>query len=366
MDALNPATSGMHPWLASSYSFENGGAELAITVKPNVKFSDGSTMTANDVANTFALLKAFPDADYSGVPTQSAAPSVSGQVVTLTFASPQYTNLWAILGSTYITQASAFPIGTDPSKGPVANPVGTGPFMLDSFSTQAVKFKPNPHYWGGTPPELEVVVPNESTNNAATEALDSGTLDWAGNEIPSVVANYIDLNPNTNHVWYASGNTVTLNFNLGAGNGGATGIGDVAVRQAVSLGIDRTVLSSIGESGYEAAATSAGGLEPGQQKAYPNSTYANDLPVELRQRPRPAFPAGPVRPSRASSKATATPHRRTGARRPRPTATAPSWPTAGTRAAPSSSSRSGTPKPSPTTGRTRARSRASSRLRAWP
>jgi peptide/nickel transport system substrate-binding protein len=280
MDALNPATSGMHTWLASSYSFENGGAELAITVKSNVKFSDGSTMTANDVANTFALLKAFPDADYSGVPTQSAAPSVSGQVVTLTFASPQYTNLWAILGSTYITQASAFPIGTDPSKAPVANPVGTGPFMLDSFSTQAVKFKPNPHYWGGTPPESEVVVPNESTNNAATEALDSNTLDWAGNEIPSVVANYIDLNPNTNHVWYASGNTVTLNFNLGAGNGGATGIGDVAVRQAVSLGIDRTVLSSIGESGYEAAATSAGGLEPGQQKAYPNSTYANDLPVD--------------------------------------------------------------------------------------
>jgi peptide/nickel transport system substrate-binding protein len=285
MDALNPATSGMHPWMASSYQFENGGAELAITVKSNVKFSDGTTMTANDVANTFALLKAFPDADYSGVPTQSAAPSVSGQVVTLTFASPQYTNLWAILGSTYITQASAFPIGTDPSKAPVANPVGTGPFMLDSFSTQAVKFKPNPHYFGGTPPESEIVVPNESTNNAATEALDSNTLDWAGNEIPSVVANYIDLNPNTNHVWYASGNTVTLDFNLGTGNGGATGIGDVAVRQAVSLGIDRTVLSSIGESGYEAAATSAGGLNPAQLKAYPNATYTNDLPVDAAATP---------------------------------------------------------------------------------
>jgi peptide/nickel transport system substrate-binding protein len=152
--------------------------------------------------------------------------------------------------------------------------------MLDSFSTQAVKFKPNPYYWGGKPPESEVVVPNESNNNAATEALDSNTLDWAGNEIPSVVANYIDLNPNTNHVWYASGNTVTLDFNLAPGNGGATGIGDAAVRQAVSLGIDRTVLSSIGESGYEAAATSAGGLNPAQQAAYPSSTYANDLPVD--------------------------------------------------------------------------------------
>ena len=291
IDALNPAPSGMHPWMATGYSFGTGGTTLNITVRSGVKFSDGSTMTATDVANTFAIMKAFPAADYSGVPAQSVAPTVSGNTVTLSFATPQYTNLWSILGSTYITQASAFPVGTDPSKETVANPVGTGPFMLDSFSTQAVKFKPNPHFFGGTPPESEIVVPNEATNNAATEALDNGTLDWAGNEIPSVVANYIDLNPNTNHVWYASGNTVTLDFNLAANNGGATGIGDQAVRQALSLGIDRGVLSSIGESGYEAAATSAGGLNPAQQAAYPSSTYANDLPADSAATPSSA-PAG--------------------------------------------------------------------------
>ncbi|MGA9113508.1 MAG: ABC transporter substrate-binding protein [Candidatus Dormiibacterota bacterium] len=280
MDALNPTPSGMHPWMATAYSFGTGGTTLNITVRSGVKFSDGTTMTANDVANTFAVIKAFPAADYSGVPAQSAAPTVSGSKVTLTFATPQYTNLWSILGSTFITQASAFPATTDPSKETIATPVGTGPFMLDSFSTQAVKFKPNPYFFEGKPPESEIVVPNEATNNAATEALDNGTLDWAGNDIPSVVANYIDLNPNTNHVWFASGNTVTLDFNLASGNGGATGIDDQAVRQAVSLGIDRGVLSSIGESGYEAAATSAGGLLPTQQTAYPDSTYANDLPAD--------------------------------------------------------------------------------------
>lgn len=280
IDALNPAPSGMHPWMATGYSFGTGGTTLNITVRTGVKFSDGSTMTPADVANTFAVIMNFPAADYSGVPAQSAAPSVSGNTVTLTFKTPQYTNLWSILGSTFITQASAFPATTDPSKETVANPVGTGPFELDSFSTQAVKFKPNPHFFGGTPPESEIVVPNEATNNAATEALDNGTLDWAGNEIPSVVANYIDLNPNTNHVWYASGNTVTLDFNLAAGNGGATGIGDQAVRQAVSLGIDRGVLSSIGESGYEAAATSAGGLNPAQQAAYTSSGSGLALPAD--------------------------------------------------------------------------------------
>jgi peptide/nickel transport system substrate-binding protein len=277
MDALDPSQN--HPWLATGYQFEDGGLELAITVKSGIKFDDGSTMTANDVANTFALLQTFPDADYSGVPTQSAAPSVAGQVVTLTFATPQYTNLWTILGSTYITQASAFPIGTDPSKGTVANPVGTGPFMLDSFSTSVVKFTPNPYYWGGTPSEPEIDVANASSNTQALSMLDSGQLDWAGNDLPNVYPDYVDLNPQTNHAWFAPASTVTLDFNLASGNGGATGIGDVAVRTAVSLGIDRTVVSSIGESGYDPPATSAGGLTPGQQGAYPNATYTNDLPV---------------------------------------------------------------------------------------
>lgn len=275
-DALDPTAS--HPWLATGYSFSNGGKTLSITVRSGVKFNDGSAMTANDVANTFNIIYKYKDANYSGVPAQASAPSVSGSTVTLSFQSAQYTNLWAILGSTYIVPASAFPIGTDPATTTVSNPVGTGPFMLDTFSTTAVTFKPNPHYWGGTPPESKVIIPNEATNQAALAALQQGQLDWAGNDLPSIVANYINLNPNTNHVWFAAGNTVTLEFNLMPGNGGATGINEAAVRQAVSMGIDRGEASSIGESGYEAAATSSGGLLPGQQKAYPNSKYTNDLP----------------------------------------------------------------------------------------
>ncbi len=275
-DALDPTAS--HPWLATGYSFSNGGKTLSITVRPSVKFNDGSAMTANDVANTFNIIYKYKDANYSGVPAQASAPSVSGSTVTLSFQSAQYTNLWAILGSTYIVPASAFPIGTDPATTTVSNPVGTGPFMLDTFSTTAVTFKPNPHYWGGTPPESKVIIPNEATNQAALAALQQGQLDWAGNDLPSIVANYINLNPNTNHVWFAAGNTVTLEFNLMPGNGGATGIDQAAVRQAVSMGIDRGEASSIGESGYEAAATSSGGLLPGQQTAYKNPKYTNDLP----------------------------------------------------------------------------------------
>src|SRR5207244_11250027 len=140
---------------------------------------------------------------------------------------------------------------------PTANPIGTGPFVLASYSSSLIKWKPNRNSWGRPPRESEIDTPAIATNAAASDALISGQLDWAGNDIPNVYENYVNLNPQTNHAWFASGSTVTLYFNLNPGNGGATGIGDVAVRKAVSYGIDRNALALLGESGYERAASSS-------------------------------------------------------------------------------------------------------------
>src|SRR5256714_11192724 len=103
----------------------------------------------------------------------------------------------------------------------ITNPVGTGPFMLKSYSSSLIRWKPNPYYWGGTPPESEIDTPSIATNAAASDALVSGQLDWAGNDIPNVYANYVNLNPLTNHAWFAAGSTVTLRVNPNPGNGGA-------------------------------------------------------------------------------------------------------------------------------------------------
>ena len=199
--------------------------------------------------------------------------------MTLHFSTPQFTGLWAILGTTYIMQASvANQIAQNPTM-QITHPVGTGPFELDSYSTSLIKFKPNPHYWGGTPPESEVEVPSVATNAAASDALVSQQLDWAGNDIPNIYASFVNLDPQTNHAWFASGSTVALRFNLNPGNGGATGINDVAVRKAVSYGIDRNALALLGELGYEVPATSSGGLILPAQKAFlpTDGSLTNDL-----------------------------------------------------------------------------------------
>jgi peptide/nickel transport system substrate-binding protein len=275
---LDATAAGTHPWLATAYTFQNGGKDLQVTIRPNVKFSDGSAFGPADVAATFKAME-NPTANTRGVPAQASDPTVNGNTVTLHFASAQYTGLFNILSNTFMLKASmADQIAANPTM-TIKVPLGTGPFMLASYSSSLIKFKPNPNYWGGTPPESEIDIPSIATNAAASDALVSGQLDWAGNDIPNVYANYVNLNPLTNHAWFAAGSTVTLWFNLNPGNGGATGINDVAVRKAVSYGVDRNALALLGESGYENPASSTSGLILPNQSAFlpSDGTMKGDL-----------------------------------------------------------------------------------------
>src|SRR5216684_916467 len=245
-DQLDATAAGTHPWLALSYAFQNGGKDLQVTLRQGVKFSDGSSFGPADVAATFKMLQ-NPKANTRGVPTQAS---------------------------------DANQIAQDPTV-VIKVPLGTGPFMLSSYSSSLIKWKPNPNYWGGTPPESEIDTPSIATNAAASDALVSGQLDWAGNDIPNVYANYVNLNPLTNHAWFAAGSTVTLWFNLNPGNGGATGINEAAVRKAVSYGVDRNALALLGESGYENPATSSSGLILPNQSAFlpADGSMKNDLAI---------------------------------------------------------------------------------------
>ena len=266
-DQLDPTAAGTHYWLATAFQFQNGGKDLQITIRQNVKFSDGSAFGPADVAATYKMLQ-NPKADAYGVPPQASAPTISGNNVTLHFQSPQFTGLWSILGTTYVLKKDvADQVAQNPTM-QIPHPIGTGPFVLASYSSSLIRWKPNPNYWGGTPPESEIDTPAIATNAAASDALVSGQLDWAGNDIRYVYANYVNLNPLTNHAWFASGNTVVLWFNLNPGNGGATGIDEAAVRKAVSYGVDRNALALLGESGYELPAKSSSALVLPNQKAF--------------------------------------------------------------------------------------------------
>src|SRR5437868_15433944 len=277
-DQLDATASGIHPWLATAFAFQNGGKDLQVTIRQGVKFSDGSAFVPADVAATFKMFET-PATNIRGVPAQASDPTVSRNNVTLHFKSAQYTGLSNILYNSFMLKASmAQQIAANPTM-TIKVPLGTGPFMLSSYTSSLIRWKPNPNYWGGTPPESEIDTPSIATNAGASDALISGQLDWAGNDIPNVYANFVNLNPLTNHAWFAAGSTVTLWFNLNPGNGGATGIDEAAVRKAVSYGVDRNALALLGESGYEQPASSSSGLILPNQNAFLESSLKNDLSI---------------------------------------------------------------------------------------
>ncbi|HWD96864.1 MAG TPA: ABC transporter substrate-binding protein, partial [Acidimicrobiales bacterium] len=185
-------------------------------------------------------------------------------------------NITTIAGTVLIVQEAQWSKIKSPATAIVPKEIGTGPYELSSYSSQLVKYKVNPKYWGGKPKASEVNVPYYATNTAAATALADGQLTWAGNDIANVNSIFVDKNKATNHTYFAPGSTVTLEFNTT----GTGPLSDPAVRQAISYGVDRSALSVEGESGYEQPATSSSALILPSQASYMESSMKNDLPAK--------------------------------------------------------------------------------------
>jgi peptide/nickel transport system substrate-binding protein len=265
-----------YPWLATKYSFANGGRTITFDLRKNVKWSNGTPFTSADVAYTFDLLNKVPATDnYGAPPMASPATTPNKYTVVLHYANPEYLNITTIAGAVLIVNKAQWSKIKNPATAVVPKELGTGPYVQSSYSSQLVKYTANPHYWGGKPAAPEVNVAYYSTNTAAATALADGQLTWAGNDIANVNSIFVDKDKATNHTYFAPGSTVTLWFNTT----GTGPLSDPVVRQAISYGIDRTALSVEGESGYENPATSSSGLILPSQASYLESSLKNDLPA---------------------------------------------------------------------------------------
>ena len=239
-------------WLATGYSWSNGGKSITFTIRPGVKWSNGTAMTAADVAFTFNLLKRYPDVNNFGLAVGSV--SSSGNQVTINFATPQYANLQNIAGQTYIVPESIWSKVGDPGKYAAANPVGTGPYTVSQFNSQGITLKANPSYWGGKPAVSTVQFPTYASANTALAALQTDQLHWAGNFIPGVHQVFEAGHP-THQTWFVPIQTNSLEPNLTK-----FPTNQLAVRKAISLAIDRTALSQQAEGGIEPPVSNASGL----------------------------------------------------------------------------------------------------------
>jgi peptide/nickel transport system substrate-binding protein len=242
-----------YPWLATSYTWSNGGKTLTFAIRQGVKWNDGTAMTPADVAFSFNLIKKNIAINLDGLNISSV--SVSASNVTVNFPSPQYTKLEQIAGIAVLPQAVWSKAG-NPATFADAKPVGTGPYVLSSFTPQGFTLVKNPHYWQASQVKVQkVFFPVYTSNTGALSALFSGQIDWTGNYIPGLQKQFVAKSPAYHHFWEAAGGDESLEPNLTKWP-----TSDPAVRKAISLAVNRTLLASEGEAGLENPVLNSTGL----------------------------------------------------------------------------------------------------------
>jgi peptide/nickel transport system substrate-binding protein len=255
------------PWLASSYAWSDANKVLTFTIRKGVKWSDGTPMTAADVAFTFNLLKANPALDLNAVWSVLKSVVQSGDNVVLTFKTTAVPYFYYVADQVFILPQHIWASVKNAVTFADASPVGTGPYLMSRCSGQNITYTANPNYWQpGLPKVKTIEYPAFTSNDPANEELATGVAQLGAQFIPNIKAFYTSKSPDY-HYWFPPIANVSMFINLTVAP-----LNQLAVRQAIAYGIDRARVSEIGEYGYE---------PPSDQAAIVTPTFSSWLDTSL-------------------------------------------------------------------------------------
>ncbi|MFB9903146.1 ABC transporter substrate-binding protein [Allokutzneria oryzae] len=241
-NAINPVEFGK-PWLATAWEWSENYRKVVITVRDNVSWSDGTPLTAADVAFTYGLLKKTPALNINAIPFGEI--TRDGNKVTLTFPVSQFVNQVDILSSIVVPEHQWSRMA-DPATDPVKNPVGSGPYALKTFTPQTVTLTVRDKYWQELPKVKELRYTSYNDNNAQTTALVNGQSEWAFTFIPNYQAVYTSKDPEHNKLWFPPTMAVHGLFI----NTERKPFDNPALRRAMSKVVNRDDIFHQGEAGY--------------------------------------------------------------------------------------------------------------------
>jgi peptide/nickel transport system substrate-binding protein len=250
-------SSQVDPWLATSYTWADGGTSLTFQLRHGVSWSDGTPFTSADVAFTFQKMISDPTPfnEYN-LPITSVHTS-GAYSVTLDFSKSVYTDLYYIAGKVAILPQHVWKSVTDPSTFLNSKPIGTGAFEVASVTPQVMTLTANPHYYQPSYPKIKTVrFLSYSGNTASNAAVEDGQLDWSGNYIPNIQQNYLGKNPKFNLV------NIPLAIAFLVPNLRSGPTAQPAVRQAISEALGRTFISQTVYDGQAPATNPEGLLTP--------------------------------------------------------------------------------------------------------
>ncbi len=196
---VKPAEDGK-PWLATEWNWSDNYRKLELTIRDNVKWSDGQPLTGEDIAYTFTLLKNTKALNINAIPYGDV--TADGNKVTVTFPTSQFVNQTDILTQTPMVPKHQWEKMSDPATDTVKDPVGSGPYTLKTFTPQTVTLTVRKEYWQDLPKVKELRYTSYNDNNAQTTALANGSSEWAFTFISNYQAVYVNKDPQHHKLWF--------------------------------------------------------------------------------------------------------------------------------------------------------------------
>lgn len=262
------------PGLATEWSWNEDNTQLTLTLREGVKFHNGETMTAEDVAFSYNTIIAAGYAD-TATSAMSDMAVVDDNHVVLTFKA-EYGPALECVSSDYMTIFPKAYYEADPA-GFIRNPCGTGAYKFVSWATgDRIAITANEDYWRGSPSIKDVTFRIMSDANVATMALQNGEID-VHYMVPQTDIEIVKADPNLQYSEVVGNSTTWIIFNYNEGSRFA----DENLRLAVAHAIDKegVMLASIEGHGMVAEAIYAP-FVPGYDQDYHGPEYDPELAME--------------------------------------------------------------------------------------
>jgi len=260
------------PQLATNWEISPDGKTYTFQLRKGVKFSDGTDFDADAVIFN---LKRWVNNDRHSILTASKVESmeaVDNYTVRIEFkngAYPILTELTYPRPVRFLSPSSITEVSGD-AMGEFTKPVGTGPWMLESYiKDQEFSLVPNPYYWGEKPEVDRIIFKVIPDGQARVLALQSGEVDILGGDLIGKIPmeSFLELKNSGSFETFTKG---TMCSHFIAFNQNVEAFQDKNVRLAMNHAINK---KSIAENLFDNVGLEANGL---YQAGVPYTTQENN------------------------------------------------------------------------------------------
>lgn len=255
----------VEPALATSWEVLDDGRTYRFSLREGVKFSNGDTFDAETAK--FSIERVQSDAWTNGLKKgMDLVESVSViDPLTLEVHLQTHSNSWLWRMGTLIG-AMMTPNGVDDLAN---NPVGTGPYVVDSWAVGAsLSLNVRDDYWGTTPAHRRAVLRYFSDPVAMANAVRVGDIDAAINLQSPELLDGLREQDNLEVGVGTTNGEVLLSM-----NNARAPFDDVRVRQAVMFGVDR---QAIVDTTWEGYGVDTGGAPVAPTDPWYRASYAQE------------------------------------------------------------------------------------------